>query len=187
MNNPSAIIFTPPRTGRNFLHIGLGHLTHVWLESNNSNYQKDLSNFEKIISIARDPKDSVVSLSTMIKEKDGVSVLDDIGAAVKIYNNFMKRINDLDCYVYKFDDLKNNPEKVFFNISQLLNVEVINPYDKTTIDDLMDDFDKNNTHGYKKTFINTDKYNTVNKIVNDADLSDSYKLYNIAIKNTIKI
>ncbi len=183
----SVIIFTPPRTGRNFLQMGFNHCTQFWIETNNSDSNLDLSNFEYVLSIARDPKESVASLSTMIKEKEGVSLLQDIQSAMNKYNDFMRAIQNNNLIIYKYDDLVNKTDKLFSDIAQRLNVKINKKYDYFEMLDIMLDFEKNNIHGYKKTFTNEPRYQDVLKIINSLDFTESYALYNDAISRSVEL
>lgn len=185
MNN--YLIFTPPRTGRNFLQMGFNYCTSFWIESNNSDSNLDLTQFDMVFSIARDPKDSVASLSAMIKDKPNVSLLQDIQSALNKYNDFMKKINDNDVYLYNYNDLINNTENIFYDIAKKINVKIKKQYDYQEMFNIMMDFEKNNVHGYKKTFTKEQKYQDVLRVIDKIDFNNAYKLYNQALNKTIKL
>lgn len=177
----NAIIFTPPRTGRNFLQRGFEYCSGVLIESNNSNTNLELEHFDSVISIVRDPKEVIASLSTMIKEKEGVTFTNDVRAAENVYNSFMQVIVNSNNLIYKYSDLTNNTNRLFENIGKKLNININRPYDHLAVLEIMERFEKNNVFGYKRTFTTYDRYKESMSIIDILDLSQSYYLYNVAL------
>lgn len=185
MNN--YLLFTPPRTGRNFVQISLFYCTKFWLESNNNDYDLDLTQFDKVFSIARDPKKSIASLATMI-DSDNSSLQDDnIKSAIFKYNNFMKTINNSNVIIYKYDDLANNTSKLLIDLSRKVKRVMMLPYDSIEVNKLVQKFEKENPYGYKQTFTNDKKYNKILIKLESIDLSESYLLYNEALEKSVKL
>jgi len=183
----NTIIFTPPRTGRIFLLCAFQELTGVWLESENSNHQRILNDFEFKIGLAKDPKKTIASLSTMIKEKDNVPIIKDVESAMTTYNNFMLSLINKDVRIYDHNDLRNNTEKMLMNIILTTKSAQIKKYNYDSIIKRLDNFEKQNQHGYLKTFTDKERYLVVNNIINDLNLSESYDLYSKALSKSIKL
>lgn len=186
-NMNKTLVFTPPRTGRNLLHIGFLYCTKVSLQTNNSEPNLNLSPYNLVFSIARDPKDSVASLSTMIKEKPDVSLMQDIQSATNHYNSFMETIKNNDVVIYKYDDLVNKTKIVFYDVAKRMNVDIEKEYDSNNILEKVMEFDNNNPFGYKKSFVGSPRYLEVMKNIDEIDFTMSYSLYNDAISRSVKL
>lgn len=187
MHAKDIIIFTPPRTGRNFLQMGFHHCTDLWIETNNSDKDLDLSKFKLVFSIARDPKESISSLATMIKEKPGISLENDIQSATNKYNDFMLQIIKNNTVIYKYLDLTNQTNKLFNDLAVRVGTTMKKKYDYDEVLEIMLNFENTNVHGYKKTFTKEKRFMDVVNKISAIDLSKSYDLYEIAMSTSVKL
>lgn len=181
------LLFTPPRTGRNFMQVALFYSTKFWLESNNSDYDLDLTQFDKVFSIAKDPERTIASLATMIDNGKNLLQKNNIENAIFKYNSFMNSINNNNVIIYKYDDLVNNTEKVIIDLSQRVNAEIMIKYDNIEINKLMQKFEIENPHGYRQTFTSDQRYDKILAATRLFDLSQSYLLYNQALEKSVKL
>lgn len=166
----------PPRSGRIFLCCSMFDFLGIWPETNNTSADIDLSTFKYVFGIVRDPIDSICS--TVAMTNSGSTLHNDINAAIQKYNSFAEVMIKENIIIYKFDDLKNKTEKVLRDIADIMSINIEKEFDYNSIIKKLDSFEKDNPHGYKKTFSNTNKYELAEQVVLGTDLNYTYSLYN---------
>jgi hypothetical protein len=179
-------IVTYPRSGKNWLtwYIKLNtnldaNFTHYFeLEKEHpdySMYQKVFSN--PIVTVVRDPIECIASINTMEK---GERVQERLDTYLDHYNFFLKNAQ----MFFLFEDLSNNTGKIVeaickeFDGKMSIVSESFNHYK----------FWHNSTQDSRKLISSTQEedYEKNIKMIKDLDLSEHYRLYNLAKEKCIK-
>jgi hypothetical protein len=193
------IFITYPRSGVNFVTEAINLQTgikisyqHDFVEFywDNNRVDKDVDESEDvIITIVRDPKDSMVSWLSMQYELNDTPLINNgftkiiksksIPKYKKLYNKLLSFNNVI---FINYDDLYNIND-LLQNLYKILNLKVID--DSLDIDRINT---KNKTvNDYLITSKDSFKYKEYKNIISNIDLSECYDLYYKALDKCIKI
>ena len=63
------VLHTFQRTGRNFVLNAIKDIADIWIDSSQSSNLKDFGNYDKVVTIIRNPVESIVSLALMASRR----------------------------------------------------------------------------------------------------------------------
>jgi len=173
------ILITYPRSGLHFFSTAFEDFTGIHL---NSSHEKVYNN-KNIITIIRNPLDSISSWYSMNKSsKNGNLITDE--DYVSIYNNLYLFFNHRADTIIKFEDMSDNIEKVMEIICNKYNLEKIRNLDLNLI---LSNLSKNLKGDVIHTSKNLENYNNDKEYWKTIDLSESIKLYNILKQKSITL
>jgi hypothetical protein len=200
MNNDFPIvkdwaIVTVPRVGSHYLQerifVHTGHIVlkyhepkpQTWgyaiegLLNNNARFWSGLEIDQlKMITIARDPKDLLISDITMaIKQKhrnfEDISLLKikDIQDRANEYCDHYTKLLNQSNIIINYDQLVSYPFEIICYVANLLNIKIITEKYKTNL--------KNHDNGYMISSKNTPEYEVIKEAINNIDMSYFYEIY----------
>jgi hypothetical protein len=187
-------IVTVPRTGSHYLQerifVHTGHIVlkyhepkpQTWgyaiegLLDNNARFWIGLEIDQlKMITIARDPKDLIISdIAMAIKQKhrnfEDISLLKikDIQDRVNEYCDHYIKLLNYSTIIIDYDQLVSYPFEITCHIANLLNIKIITEKYKTNLKD---------RDGYMVSSKNVSDYDVIKVAVDQVDLSKIYEAY----------
>jgi hypothetical protein len=188
-------IVTVPRTGSHYLQerlfVHTGHVVlkyhepkpQTWgyaiggLLNNNARFWSGLEIGQlKMITIARDPKDLLISDITMaIKQKhrnfEDISLLQikDIQDRANQYCDHYTKLSSQSKIIVDYDQLVSYPFETTCHIANLLNIKIITEKYKTKLKDYK--------NGYMVSSKNASGYDVIKEAVDQVDLFKFYEAY----------
>lgn len=169
------MICTYPRSGS---HLLLKIIEENFSKSIPKNHWKVYGKDFYIISIIRDPRESVCSLVSMRPRIDNLEeqIKEAIDRYVLFYNYILDRAN----LIFEFEDLMKDTEKIIKIIEKNINKEDFIEYEERQFSQSLPTRD----FGRLETSKNKDKYKLVNDAIDKHDLKEAYEIYNY-IRNRI--
>jgi len=176
------IIIAYPRSGKSYLQsmLTLAFSNMFYYSHLNKPGEKEkLKNYDHIISLVRNPVDSISSIVAMQMEFNESLIIEDlIKIRIEEYCDFYSFILKNSNNFINFNDIVANTEEVILYVSRLTGYEVKNNNLK---DIVLDD--------PKQKFLKSSKkskyYNEVRVIVSSLDLSECNDLYSMALKKCV--
>jgi hypothetical protein len=183
----NCIVATYPRSGKTFFVSTFAHNTFVKLpytHLHEGDKEDILFDYENIVTIIRDPLESISSLITMeytyyedlqktYKEDIDLLIKNKINTRIKEYENFYSIILKNSDIVIDFKKLIFNTKDIIYSVANKLNLEIkTNNFQNFVKDDPSVNF--------LKTSKNQQIYNEINLIIKKQNLSHCYELFNQA-------
>lgn len=169
------VLCTFPRSGSHFL---FDSIFKKFGKSVPKNHWKVYGDDFYVISMIRDPKDTICSLIAMRPNEDDLDK--KIDQALSRYILFYEYISERADLVFDFDEVISNTEKILETLNNNINIEDIIEYK-----DYRFSYDKS-VHNFGKieSSKQQDKYERIKGMVERMDLSRAYELYH-SIKNSL--
>jgi hypothetical protein len=176
-------IVTLPRSGSYYLQDRILQHTGVYVKK----YHTVKNN--RMITIVRDPIDMLTSKLAMTaffdKNNETINEIKNnkVTRDLEEYDLSLKKVNiDKDFYIIiDYKDLINYPFETTLAVSNMMDLPIIN---KEYVDSLIE---RNLQRNHLISSKSVPCYEEIRSYVEQLDLSESYKFYNLAISNCIKI
>lgn len=165
-----------PRSGSNFIGTNYGRL----LDSDvyHSHSLSDVSKYDYIFSIIRNPVDSIASMAALSLDTD-VSIEDNCKMLEIYYSTFYyKIVNNNKINLFKFEDIADNFVLVIKRVADITGLEYNGKVNLIYPEP---------TEDFLSTSKNKDHYDLVVDIVRSMDLSKCEELYRQALERCIQI
>jgi hypothetical protein len=180
------MLHTFQRTGRNFISTAIHQLGGIWIDSSQSNTEIDYGQYDKVITIVRNPVDCIASLSLMAEKfNPEISYIDNVAASSSHWIKFHKNSNMVNSVFLNFKELEDDGESFIKKILSLVKIEQIKNYKDIDFDSLLYKYEKNHETGFTVTEKNNPNYAEVLEYTRGLDLSEHMKIYNDLIKRCI--
>jgi hypothetical protein len=180
------ILHTFQRTGRNFVQNAIHQVSGLWIDSSQSNTNIDYSQYNNILTIVRDPVESITSLSLMsAKFHPGVSIKYNVNASSRSWIEFHKKANMANSIFLNFKELEDDGESFIKKILSLVKIEQTKNYKDIDFDSLLDQYEKNHETGFTVTEKNNPDYAEALEYTRSLDLSEHMEIYNSLIKRCV--
>lgn len=126
----------------------------------------------KTVSIIRNPKDTLTSKIAMEVQNNNYSLnIENVKSVIQEYISFYSYIEKNVSIIIDYDALVKDPQKTIEVFAQRNNLKILE--DETYVPDTGDDPEI----GYWVTSKKLSTYKDVERILEDADLSEAYKIY----------
>jgi len=181
------LLNTFQRTGRNFTQTAIHQLGRIWIDSSQSININNIKEYDHIISIIRNPIDTIASLATMsLKNHEGVSIQQGVESASKLWLDFHKQLNTFLNICIDFKEIENKPEEFIQKILSIAGIPQVVDYSSINMDELMKKYEiKQKEDGFVLTEKNNPRYQEVLKCVKSLDLSEHFKVYDSLIERCV--
>lgn len=170
------VLVTIPRTGSNYLMRLIQQKTKNFHITKTHSFPK---NHKHIITIARDPKDTILSTAAMNAHSGNwhdYNFSGFINEYVKLGNKLYHEAK----IIISYDDLIKHPDRVVKYLANAMNIEYIdNHYTNTLSDDPK--------LGYLVSSQTSMYYHMIEPLMDTLDLSEAYEIYNKMLSKAIKI
>lgn len=180
------ILHTFQRTGRNFVQNAIHQVAGIWIDSSQSSTNIDYGQYDKIVTIIRNPVDCITSLSLMsAKFNPGVSIHNNVAASSSSWIEFHKNSNMENSVFLNFKELEDDGESFVKKILSLVKIEQTKNYKDIDFDSLLDQYEKNHETGFTVTEKNNPDYAEALEYTRSLDLSEHMQVYNDLIKRCL--
>lgn len=132
---------------------------------------------EQMVTVIRDPLDTIISYETMLYHYQQISHLEDIK---RHYQTFYKSLIDSNAVIIDYDILIKSPEAVIDKICDIFNITKLNELPYWEVSD-------NTTSQHLKTSTKSPHYEAIKNQVSGQDLSKLYDIYNVLKERAVKI
>lgn len=178
------MIVSYPRSGKSYLQ---SMLTLAFSKNfdfshlNKPGEKQKLKDYDHIISIARNPIDSISSIVSMQMEfNSSLNVNDLINTRIKEYINFYSFVLNGKYAFINFDDIEKNISEIIKYVSKISGYDIINSNPKDIVKDTP-------SQKFLKSSKKSTNYNYVRSIVINKNLYDCDSLYNLSLSRCVKI
>lgn len=180
------ILHTFQRTGRNFVKNAIHQVADIWIDSSQSNTNIDYSQYNNIITIVRDPVESITSLSLMsAKFHPEASIKNNVDASSRSWIEFHKEANMINSIFLNFKELEDDGESFIKKILSLAKIEQIKNYKDINFDSLLDKYEEEHETGFTVTEKNNPDYKNALECTKELDLTNHMSIYNDLVKRCI--
>lgn len=203
-NIKDPVLVTYPRTGGTFFKCAFLQMTGYEIYSSHCESDKypfseigkknilDLDNKNQIITIVRNPIDSVSSFAALDKKIKNINFFENINIKLSLerklknYNDFFNLIKfDTNSILINFDNLISNPQKVLENIADTFNIEIKNKFNIDQTNKILI-FVENQKPNFYITSKNKIAYKTIyNKISTVNSLDTALSIYNDCLNSCL--
>jgi len=173
------VLHTFQRTGRNFVLNAIKDIADIWIDSSQSSNLKDFGNYDKVVTIIRNPVESIVSLALMASrthpDQDFAS---NVSASSSAWINFHQEANMDNSVFLNFKELESDPESFIKKILDISNINQVKDYSGERLNEIMKEYQDSHKSGFIISEKDSPKYKEVNEYVLSLDLSQHFDIYN---------
>jgi hypothetical protein len=180
------VLHTFQRTGRNFILNAIKDISDIWIDSSQSSDIVNYKGYDNIITIVRDPVDSIVSLSLMAsRNHPDQDFKSNIHASQTAWINFHKDINLENSVYLDFKELEINAESFIKKIIDIAKIDQIGEYSEARLNGIMKEYEDRHRYGFIISEKDSPDYQRVKDYVLSLDLSEHKGIYDILIKRCV--
>jgi len=181
------ILHTFQRTGRNFTQIAVHQLGRIWLDSSQSLNLDKYEDYDHIITIIRNPIDTIASLATMsIKYHEEQSIQDGVQSASNAWLKFHIELDTFRNICIDFREIEKDVEPFVQKILSIAGVPQVVDYSSVNMDELMKKYEIDQQgDGFVITEKNHPQYLDVLEYTKSLDLSKHFETYDKLIQRCV--
>ena len=180
------VFHTFQRTGRNFTLNAIDQVSGIWIDSTQSNDSTSLDQYDKIITIVRDPLESIVSLASMAaKFHPGVPVEENVKASSENWINFHTDANMANSIFLDFKELEDDSESFIKKVLSIAKIDQLKDYTEVDFTTLLESYEKNHESGFTVSEKNNPLYSAGLEYATTLDLSEHYDVYHRLLEKCV--
>ena len=172
------ILHTFQRTGRNFVISAIHQLSDVWIDSSQTLDLAKYEDYDRIITIIRNPVECIASLATMAaKYHPESSVQDNVRSASNSWLHFHTELGTFNNVCLDFKELENDVYSFIKLVMHISKVKQIKNFSDIDMDKVMKTYEETEKHGFTITEKNNPAYLEVLYCVKSLDLTKHMDIY----------
>jgi hypothetical protein len=181
------LLHTFQRTGRNFTQTAVHQLGRIWIDSSQSLNLDTYKDYDHIITIIRNPIDTIASLATMsIKYHDVQSIADNVNSAAEEWLKFHKQLDTFLNICIDFREIEKDVEPFVQKILSIAGIPQVIDYSNINMDELMKKYEiDQQADGFVITKKNHPQYLNVLEYTKSLDLSEHFEIYDKLIQRCV--
>lgn len=170
------VLVTIPRTGSNYLIRLIQQKTKGFQIIKTHSFPKE---HRHIITIARDPRDTILSTAAM-NAHSGNWQDNNFSGFIDEYVKLGSRLYDEARIIISYDDLIKHPDEVVKYLANVMNIKYTDKEYTNTLSD-------NQELGYLVSSQTSMYYHMLEPLMDTLDLSEAYEIYHKMLSKSIKI
>ena len=172
------ILHTFQRTGRNFIQNAVHQLSGVWIDSSQVLDFAKYEDYDRIMTVVRNPLECIASLSTMsMRYHPDQSVQENTKSASNGWLKFHTELGTFKNICLDFEELENSFEPFIKKVMHISRVEQIKEFSDIDMDQVMKKYEEKEKHGFVITEKNNPSYSEVLDHVKSLDLTKHINVY----------
>jgi len=181
------LLHTFQRTGRNFTQIAVHQLGRIWVDSSQSLNLDTYKNYDHIITIIRNPIDTIASLATMsVKYHKKQSIEESVQSASDAWLKFHKELDTFLNICIDFREIEKDVEPFVQKILSIAGIPQVVDYSSINMDELIKKYEiDQQADGFVITKKNHPQYLDVLECTKSLDLSKHFEIYDKLIQRCV--
>lgn len=172
------ILHTFQRTGRNFIQNAVHQLSGVWIDSSQVLDFAKYEDYDRIMTVVRNPLECIASLSTMsMRYHPDQSVQQNTKSASDGWLKFHTELGTFKNICLDFEELENSFEPFIKKVMHISRVEQIKEFSDINMDQVIKTYEEKEKNGFVITEKNNPSYSEVLDHVKSLDLTKHINVY----------